>query len=501
MAMNGKLEHTYTSILENKKDRKMKNIRFKYSKIIVLLGWVFIMVASCERPVSEDVEFATYSATGEIFTDGFVGGLDYFPFGGSFAEAFSVETKETYKGEASMRFDIPSFGVGYGGATFPSTGPRDLTNYDALTFWAKASQGADINEIGFGIDGNESKYRVSLRNLAISTKWTKYVIPIPDASKLFQAVGMFWYAEGAENASDEGGYTFWIDELKFEKLGNIAQSRPAILNGEDRIETNFLGNSFNMADYNLTQTFNLASGVNQTLIPAPSYFSFESSDIEVARVSDAGIVTLVGNGSAKITASIAGVRAAGSLTVNVSGAFPTAPVPTLSQSNVLSIFSDQYTNEPVNYYNGFWAPFQTTLGGQVAVDGENVINYTEFNFVGTQLTTPLNITEMTHFSVDIMMLELPTDIDLLLTFRNENSASNTFQQNRIGQSYQLDPRAPVVFSDTDFEAGVWSTIKIPIRPTSETSLDKTGVNLIIIENIKSSNVKTLYMDNMYFYKE
>jgi hypothetical protein len=49
---------------------------------------------------------------------------------------------------------------------------------------------------------------------------------------------------------------------------------------------------------------------------------------------------------------------------------------------------------------------------------------------------------MTHFSVDIMMLELPTDIDLLLTFRNENS--NTFQQNRIGQSYQLDSRAPVV---------------------------------------------------------
>jgi hypothetical protein len=59
---------------------------------------------------------------------------------------------------------------------------------------------------------------------------------------------------------------------------------------------------------------------------------------------------------------------------------------------------------------------------------------------------------MTHFSVDIMMLELPTDIDLLLTFRNENS--NTFQQNRIGQSYQLDSRAPVVFKDTDFKAGV-----------------------------------------------
>jgi hypothetical protein len=106
---------------------------------------------------------------------------------------------------------------------------------------------------------------------------------------------------------------------------------------------------------------------------------------------------------------------------------------------------------------------------------------------------------MTHFSVDIMMLELPTDIDLLLTFRNENS--NTFQQNRIGQSYQLDSRAQSFLKIPTFKAGVWETIKIPIRPTSETSLNKTGVNLIVIENIKSSKVKTIYVDNMYFYKE
>ena len=59
----------------------------------------------------------------------------------------------------------------------------------------------------------------------------------------------------------------------------------------------------------------------------------------------------------------------------------------------------------------------------------------------------------------------------------------------------------MVFPSANFKAGVWETIKIPIRPTSETSLDKTGVNLIIIENIKSSNVKTIYVDNMYFYKE
>jgi hypothetical protein len=97
----------------------------------------------------------------------------------------------------------------------------------------------------------------------------KYIIPIPDASKLRAERGLFWYAEGAENGK---GYTFWIDELKFEKLGTIAQPRPSISNGQDKVETQFKGNSVNMANYGLTQTFNLESGLNQTVTPAPAYF-------------------------------------------------------------------------------------------------------------------------------------------------------------------------------------------------------------------------------------
>jgi hypothetical protein len=47
-----------------------------------------------------------------------------------------------------------------------------------------------------------------------------------------------------------------------------------------------------MANYGLTQTFNLESGLNQTVTQHP-LISFKSSNIEVARVSDAGIVTLL----------------------------------------------------------------------------------------------------------------------------------------------------------------------------------------------------------------
>jgi hypothetical protein len=61
------------------------------------------------------------------------------------------------------------------------------------------------------------------------------------------------------------------DELKFEKIGTIAQPRPST-NGQDKVETQFKGNSVDMANYGLTQTFNLESGLNQTVIQHPLIF-------------------------------------------------------------------------------------------------------------------------------------------------------------------------------------------------------------------------------------
>ena len=46
---------------------------------------------------------------------------------------------------------------------------------------------------------------------------------------------MFFYAAAPQNGR---GYTFWIDELKFEKLGTIAHANFGILNGHDSIKNN-----------------------------------------------------------------------------------------------------------------------------------------------------------------------------------------------------------------------------------------------------------------------
>ncbi len=470
----------------------MKNETNTNLKLTLLLAFIFTVTSSCEREVSEDVEFATFSKNAEVFIDGFSGGLDYFPFAGSKLDAFSVDDEVKYSGEASMRLDVPNFGDpegAYAGAIFPDAGGRDLSDFDALTFWAKASQAATINEIGFGNDFGENKYLVTKSNLRISTNWTKYTIPIPDPDKLTLEKGMFWYAEGPENGD---GYSFWIDELKYEKLGTIAQPKPAILNGLDEEKLAFLDDQNTITG--LTQTFNLASGINETVSIAPSYFTFNSSNVEVARVNELGIVSILGIGNAKITATLANVKAEGSLTVEVTGSFIFAPVPTRDASDVISLFSNAYTNVPVDFYNGYYAPFQTTLGqDDLNINGDDIIKYTELNFVGIQFTEPtVNATEMTHLHIDVWIQE-PNPIDggdFLKVELIDYGADGAFGGGD-------DSNHQLTFTSPQLVSGEWVSLDIPL-------VDFTGVtstaNLGQILFISDATISEILVDNMYFYK-
>jgi len=470
----------------------MKNGKNNYLKFTLLLGLIFVITASCEREVSEEVKFATFGDNPEVFIDGFSGGLEYLPFGGSKLDAFSVDGEVSYAGDASMRFDIPNEGDpngSFAGAIFPDYGGRDLSGYDALTFWAKATKAATINEIGFGQDFGENKYLVTKNNMRISTTWTKYIIPIPDPFKLTMENGMFWYAEGPENGD---GYSFWIDELQFEKLGTVAQSQPAIFNGEDIVGESFLNIEGLIPAPALTQTFSLGSGLNETVIAAPSYFTFSSSDVDVVRVSELGVLSPVGTGTAEITATLGGVKAEGSLTLTVAGGFEFAPAPTRNPSNVISIFSDAYDNVPVDFYNGFFAPFQTTLGGTVEINNENIIVYEDLNFVATEFKNPtVDASAMTHFHVDIRIEETIDAADFIAIELGDFGPNGAFGGDD-------DSSSRVTLNSGSLVSGEWISLDIPF--TDFTTLTSRS-NLAQIFFISDATISGLLVDNMYFYTE
>lgn len=470
----------------------MKNIKFIYTNTVILLALVLITITSCERELSDEVAFETFGKTAEIFTDTPIGlGSNfYFPFGGSKPTAWSVDDEVSYNGTASMRFDVPNVDDpegNYAGAIFRIDGSgRNLTEFDALTFWAKASQGVIVGEIGFGQDFIENKFQATKTNISLGTNWAKYIIPIPDPSKLIEERGMLWYAAGTQGTGGFG-YTFWMDEVRFEKLGTIAQPRPAILNGEDIVQQSFIGVDIELTG--LTQTFNSESGINQTVSAAPSYYTFTSSDVDVAQVSEKGIVSVVGSGTATITAILGGVRALGSLTVESLGTFQGAPVPTRDPNNVLSIFSDAFNNVPVDYYNGFFAPFQTTQGGAPPLDLGNdlIISYTDLNFVGigTFLNVPtIDITQMTHLHVDINVREAIDPGDFIRL-----QLINSVGGNEISGSFTIN--------GSQLLSNQWASFDIPLASFSGLSV-RNNIGLLFF--ISDATISNIYVDNIYYYR-
>ncbi len=488
----------------------MKNVLNNSIKTFLLLGLVMTLSVGCEREVSDEVEFASFPQRAEIFIDGFSGGLEYLPFGGSKLDAFSVDSEVKYMGEASMRFDVPNFGdastsLGFAGAIFPDYGGRDLSDFDALTFWAKASRAETISQIGFGSDFGNSPFRdmqdkfiVTKNNLRISTGWQKYIIPIPDPKKLIAETGMFWYAEGPDANGD--GYTFWIDELKFEKLGTIAQPRPAIFGGEE-IEANaFIDIEGKIPDAGLTQTFNLPNGTNETVVAAPSYFTFNSSNPSVVQVSELGVLTPVGIGTTTISATLGGVRAQGSAVLTVEGGFNFAPVPTRDAADVISVFSDAYVNVPgVNTNPQFGG--QTTTGGTVIINENNqIISYENLNFVAVVVDPTIDVSQKTHIHLDIRIDE---NIDSSDTIRFElfdfGSDGAFGGGNDTGGSITYDSGA--------LQSGNWLSFDIPLSSfTGTTGGGATGFANSAKENLAqivfaSGGISSIFVDNIYFYSE
>jgi hypothetical protein len=467
----------------------MKSFNITVFKRLILVFTLMLGLYSCEREIEKNTP-VNYSKDPNVFIDGFSSGLYYAAFGNSNPKAFQVDKEITYNGSAaSMRFEVPYLNDptgAYAGGTFFTSVGRDLSGYTALTFWAKASQSASIDIVGIGNDLGANKYQASISDVAVNTNWKKFYIPIPNPSKLTAERGMFFYSEGPEN---DNGYTFWIDEVKFENLGTIAYPQPAILLGQTQTINSFSG--VNTQIGGLSSVFNLPNGVNQTVDLVSSYFEFFSSNNDIATVSATGKVSVIGGpGTAKITAKMGGVDALGSLTIVSSGAFQTAPVPTDNPDDVISLFSEAFPNVPVNNYNGYWAPYQTTLSADFTINGDNILNYTNFNFVGIEFSNPtINVTSMTNLRVDIYF---PNSIGTGAQFKIklvDFGANGAFGGGD-------DSNHTITYSSPTLITQQWIRFDIPL--SSFTGL--TSKNHMAQLVFEGTGITNFYADNIYFRK-
>ncbi|MFT5505525.1 MAG: hypothetical protein ACI8XC_003245 [Gammaproteobacteria bacterium] len=147
---------------------------------------------------------------------------------------------------------------------------------------------------------------------------------------------------------------------------------------------------------------------------------------------------------------------------------PTAPA--ADPANVLSVFSDTYTNVAGVDYNPNWG--QSTVVTQESIAGNNVLKLANLSFQGIDFITNGAAQDVSGFTT--LHFDYWTD---------DSTAFNVFLIS-TGSETQSPVNPPVT--------GSWQSVDVPLTTF-------TAVNLLDVIQMKFDGNGTIFFDNIYFY--
>lgn len=463
----------------------MLNTNWHKFLAVTLLLTAVIFWNGCERD-SSVLEPASYPSDPEIFTDGFGPGVEFQSFGDAKLDAIEVTADEKYTGFRSIKVTVPGAGntLGtYAGGALVSSSGRNLSKYNALTFWAKASIEGKLNVVGLGNDNTGiSVYNGQQTDLPVRTTWNKYIIPLPDPAKLTKERGLFFFAIANVNGA---GYNVWFDEIKFESLGTLAHPRLSIAT---RTVNLIAGDTVKVNDPVVTFDNN---GADLKVTASASFLTLYSSDSSVALPNNLGFITASGDGTAEITAKLGTASATGKITIiSKSATGPTAPPsdPTYAADKVISLFSDSYTNRTVDTWAASWS---TGKVRDTALGGNNIKIYSNLGFAGVDFrSAQIDASQMTNLKMDLWTIyptAAPATFKVKLVDFGPNGA--------IGGNDDSEQEVTLTATTTPaLKTGSWVNLDIPLSEFALSSMSN------IAQIIISGDLKTVWIDNLIFYK-
>lgn len=218
-------------------------------------------------------------------------------------------------------------------------------------------------------------------------------------------------------------------------------------------------------------------------------FTYTSSNPAVATVSG-NTITVVGVGYTYIKASQAAAGAYGvgkkSTTFVVNSGLPTtpttaAPTPTASPANVISLFSNAYTNRPVDTWSASWDVADSST---VKIAGNDTKKYTNLTYAGVEfISNKLDVTTMQFYHVDIWSPNATSFSVKLVDF-----GPNGVYGGGDDKEHEF-VCTPPAFS-------TWVSYDIPMSGFVNLTTKAHLAQMLFITNPAT----TLYVDNVYFYK-
>jgi hypothetical protein len=425
---------------------------------------------------------------GVVFDDAFGAGVFFDTFGdGADPNAVAVTEQEAFLGSRALAISIPGPGS-FAGGVFKTNELRDLSNSNALVFYAKAANPTPLDVAGFGNDNTGTSQFIAQRSgLSITTDWQRFVVPIPDPARLTAEGGLFTFAQGGPPN------TIFLDEIAFLDLDELGAPVAAIVGGT---ETLAVGGTTQVEIASLS----FPVGTETVAVDgAIRYYTFASSDESVATVSETGLVTMVAEGSADITATLGGTAVAGTLTVETAGGgggptAPTvaAPTPTQAAGDVISIYSDAYDDVPVNRLaSGFDG--STTVFSEETVAGNATLLYSNLNFEVAEFTgaNSIDASGMTNFRMDIWTPDATRFSLKLVDFGADNGFGGGDDSESTLFNYNAGSTPPLA-------QGEWISLDIPLADFTAAGLASlANLSQLVIEG--AENGPDVYVDNIYFY--
>lgn len=149
-----------------------------------------------------------------------------------------------------------------------------------------------------------------------------------------------------------------------------------------------------------------------------------------------------------------------------------APTPTVDPANVISVFSDAYTDVEGTNFNPGWG--QATQVSFVNIEGSNTMRYSNFNYQGTEFAAPVNAAGMDFINIDMW---------------TPDATAVNFTVISPGPQEKLFP--------LEITQGEWVTYSIPLS-----YFDNVDLSDIIQLKFDGGNAEqTLYLDNIFFYTD
>jgi Secretion system C-terminal sorting domain len=229
---------------------------------------------------------------------------------------------------------------------------------------------------------------------------------------------------------------------------------------------------------------------NFTLTPPTSNstgaFTYLSSNTSVATISGS-TVTITGIGTSIITANqaAAGAYSAGSITTTLTVTPAAAPTPTVAAANVISLFSNAYTNVPVDTWRTGWSPATVTFS-DLQIAGNDTKLYTNLSYVGVEFTGSnlIDATAMQYYHVDVWTPNA-TEFKVKLVDIGANGAFGG------GDDVEHEYTMP------SLTQGGWNSYNIPLSAFTALTTRAHLAQMIFVGIPFGST--TAYIDNVYFY--